>query len=149
MSQNPGASSAAHRQLQAVPSVPETPVERTRRDFSVIDGLTRANRALRLLGSTLFVTFIVGLIGVLALHAANVVAQSELDEQRAEISDMRDRNERLAHELALLEAPARIVGEAKAMGMIEAPSIVYLQASSGELGDRVLRVAENQLRAMR
>ena len=125
---------------------PETDGSATR-DFWVVDGgLDLAARVARFLGSTLLVTFIIGLVGALVLHATIIESQRDLDGRKAEIERVQEETDAMRHELAELEAPARIVAEAKNMGMIEAPSILYLNVPSGRLDERTIAVAENQLR---
>ena len=136
--------------LTALSSKPErhgsdAPAERP--GLGVVDGIGLAARVVRFLGTTLLVTFIVGLVGALVLHATIIENQRELDGQRAEITRLEAETEAMRSELAELEAPARIVAEAQQLGMIEAPSVVYLNAPGGTLDDRTLSVAANQLRA--
>ena len=143
-------------QLMAIPNTtslrneesaaPSTGVA-TRRELGVIEGrLGLAARLLRFLGTTLLVTFIVGLVGALVLHATIIETQRDLDTERGEIVRLATQTEAMRSELAELEAPARIVAEALELGMIEAPSIVYLTAPNGLLDERTLSVAGNQLR---
>lgn len=117
-----------------------------RRELSLIErqGITR--RILRFLSTTLLVTLIVGLVGALVLHATIIENQRELDQQRAQILRISSETEALRSELAELEAPSRIVDDARDMGMIEAPSIEYITAPSGPLDERTLIVAANNLR---
>ena len=110
-------------------------------------GFDRAARWIRLLGTILLVTFIVGLVGALAVHATIIQNQRDLDERRRAISDLQAETEAMRHELAELEAPSRIVEEARKLGMIDAPEITYLQTSGGLLAERTIIVAENQLMA--
>lgn len=118
------------------------------REFGVIEGrLDLATRVARFLGTTLLVTFIVGLVGALAFHATIIENQRDLDSQRAQIVRVALDTEAMRSELAELEAPARIVSEARELGMIEAPSIAYLTAPGGILDDRTLMIAANELRA--
>jgi cell division protein FtsL len=134
------------RPLEAAPNEQGQPARRPR-DFWVIDGgFDVAARVARFLGTTLLVTFIVGLVGALVLHATIIENQRDLDAQRREITLLEQETEEMRHQLAELEAPARIVAAAKDMGMIEAPSIVYLNAPGGPLGERTIIIAENQLR---
>lgn len=132
--------------LTAVPDDVAEPSKRV--EFGVIDGgLSLATRLARFMGSTLLVTLIIGLVGALVLHATIIENQRDLDAQRNEITRLAAETEAMRSELAELEAPARIVQEAQALGMIEAPSIVYLTTPSGMLDDRTMSVAANQLRA--
>lgn len=118
------------------------------RDFSVVDGrLDMASRVARFLGTTLLVTFIVGLVGALVFHATIIENQRDLDSQRNQIVRIELATEAMRSELAELEAPARIVTEARELGMIEAPSIAYLTAPGGTLDNRTLVIAANELRA--
>lgn len=129
--------------------VPQEHAEQaTQREFGVIEGrLGLATRLLRFLGTTLLVTFIIGLVGALVLHATIIENQRDLDSQRAQIARIATETEAMRSQLAELEAPARIVDEARELGMIEAPSIEYLTAPGGMLDDRTLNIAANQLRA--
>ncbi|MGZ0179258.1 MAG: hypothetical protein ACKVIQ_20525, partial [Acidimicrobiales bacterium] len=106
-----------------------------------------ASRVARFLGTTLLVTLIVGLVGALVLHATIIENQRDLDSQRSEIARIATQTESMRSKLAELEAPARIVADARALGMIEAPSIEYLIAPGSALDDRTLGIAANQLRA--
>lgn len=130
-------------------AVPRTHGERTaRRDFGVIEGrLDRASRVARFLGTTLLVTIIVGLVGALVVHATIIENQRDLDSQRSEIARLAAQTEAMRSELAELEAPARIVEDARALGMTEAPSIEYLTAPGSTLDALTLSIAANQLRA--
>ena len=94
----------------------------------------------------MLVTFIVGLVGALVLHATIIENQRDLDSQRNDIVRIAADTEGMRSELAELEAPARIVDEARALGMIEAPSIEYLTAPGATLDERTLIIAANQLR---
>ena len=119
----------------------------TRRELGVIEGgIDLASRLLRFLGTTLLVTFIIGLVGALVLHATIIENQRDLDAQRAEISRIASDTEAMRSQLAELEAPARIVEEAGKLGMIQAPSIQYLTAPGARLDERTLNIAANQLR---
>lgn len=109
-------------------------------------GRNVAASALRFLGTTLFATFVTGLVGALVLQATIIQKQGVIDKGRAEIAVLETSTEGLHQDLAALEAPARIVTEARRLGMIDAPETVYLNAPSGLLDDRTLTVAENQLR---
>ena len=80
-------------------------------------------------------------------HATIIEDQQDLDARRAEISTIAAETEKLRTQLAELEAPERIVDEARDLGMIEAPSIVYLSSPPDELDPSVLNVAASQLRA--
>lgn len=116
--------------------------------LDVVEGrLDTATRLARMLGTLLLVTFVVGLIGALVLHATIIENQRDLDAQRSEIARVDAETEAMRSELAELEAPARIVTEARALGMIEAPSIAYLTAPGRVLDDRTLVIAANELRA--
>lgn len=127
-------------------TVPQETGTNPRRSFEVIENRRKlASRLLRFFAGTLLVTVIVGLIGALVLHATIVEAQQNLDERNAEIQALEDKTELLRQELAELAAPARVVSEAKSLGMIEAPSIVYLTAPSEALDERTLSVARHQL----
>ena len=132
--------------LRALPD--RGPEEHDERRFDVIEGgLDRAARVARVLGTTLLVTFIIGLVGALAVHATIIKNQRALDDQRTSIERLQAETESLRHELAELEAPARIVAEARDLGMIDAPAVTYLQNSGGLLDERTIIVAENQLLA--
>jgi cell division protein FtsL len=144
MAQDTGTTAATAR-LTAAPGGHQE--QRTKRDFGVIEGrLDTATRILRFLGTTVLVTFIVGLVGALVLHATIIENQRDLDSQRNDIVRIAADTEGMRSELAELEAPARIVDEARALGMIEAPSIEYLTAPGATLDERTLIFAANQLR---
>jgi cell division protein FtsL len=134
------------KRLTALPQ--ERSEQTTRREFGVIEGrLDLASRVARFLGTTLLVTLIVGLVGALVLHATIIENQRDLDSQRSESAHIATQTESMRAELAELEAPARIVEDARALGMIEAPSIAYLTAPGSALDHRTLSIAANQLRA--
>jgi cell division protein FtsL len=133
--------------LAAVPGQQEQADRNQRRDFGVIEGrLDLATRLVRFMGTTLLVTFIVGLVGALVLHATIIENERDLDSQRAQITHIATETEAMRSALAELEAPARVVAEARALGMTEAPSIEYLTAPAGSLDSRTLNIAANQLR---
>ncbi len=120
---------------------------RSTREFGVVEGrLDTATRVARFLGTTVLVTLIVGLVGALVLHATIIENQRDLDSQRAQIARVATDTEAMRSELAELEAPARIVVEARDLGMIEAPSIAYLTAPGEAVDNRTLSIAANQLR---
>lgn len=126
----------------------QVPPEQSRPRLGVVEGgLDRAAAVARTLGTILLVTFIVGLVGALAVHATIIENQRELDRQRAHIAEIEAQTEALRHELAELEAPARIVVAARDLGMIEPPSVTYLKTLGGPLDERTIIVAENQLLA--
>lgn len=128
----------------AEPAAPE----QARPRLGVVEGgFDRATAVARTLGTILLVTFIVGLVGALAVHATIIENQRELDRQRAHIAEIEAETEALRHELAELEAPARIVAAAGELGMIEPPSVTYLKTLAGPLDERTIIVAENQLLA--
>ena len=136
------------RPLEAVPGGHKQAPRRDRREFWVIEGgFDLAARVARFLGSILLVTFIIGLVGALVLHATIIENQRDLDSQRVEIAQLEQDTEAMRHQLAELEAPARIVAAAKSQGMIEAPSIVYLNVLADALDERTMTIAENQLRS--
>lgn len=138
---------AAHLQAVPEPQGPERATEHRRRDFWVVDGgFDFAARVVRFLGGTLLVTFIIGLVGALVLHATIIETQRDLDARNAEIAQLEHETEAMRHELAELEAPARIVAAAKRLGMIEAPSILYLNVENAPLDERTVTIAKNQLR---
>lgn len=134
------------RHLVAVPA--ETTESEHERSLTVIPGrLDRAARVARAIGTTLFTALIIGLVGALILRASMIESQQQLDALRVEVEQLRADTESLQHELAELEAPARIVVEARDLGMIDAPTITYLTTPAGALDQRTLGVAENQLRS--
>ena len=145
MAQDTRITAATTAQLHAVPD--GRPEQTTNRELGVIEGrLDAATRIVRFLGTTALVTVIIGLVGALVLHATIIENQRDLDAQRSQIVRIAAETEGMRSELAELEAPARIVEEARALGMIEAPSIEYLTAASGSLDQRTLSIAANQLR---
>jgi len=142
MATTTGVTTAAH--LSAVPD--NAPEFEAAREFGVIEGRAGlAARVVRFLGTTLLVTLVVGLIGALVLHATIIEDQRELDAQRVAITRIAGETEAMRSELAELEAPARVVAEARELGMVEAPSIDYITAPSRVLDERTLTIAVNQL----
>ena len=141
-------SDVARFHLETAPQAqPEQSEHHERQTFDVVEGrLGRATRAVRALGTTLLVTFVVGLVGALVLHATIIQDQRALDAQRTDIARVLADTEAMRSELAELEAPARIVAEAEGLGMIEAPSIVYITVPGAALDGRTMNVAANQLR---
>lgn len=118
----------------------------SRQSFELIDRRrARLSRAARSLGAIAVATVVVALVGALVLHASMVEAQQGLDQRNDEIEQLEATTEVLRQQLAELAAPARVVAEAKKFGMIEAPSIVYLNAPAEELDERTLTVARRQL----
>ena len=135
---------AEQHQLRALP---DREASRPTRELAVVEGrLSLATRLIRFLGTTLLVTFIVGLVGALVLHATIIENQRDLDAQRREITRVAAETEAMRSVLAELEAPARIVAEARGLGMTEAPTVVYLTAPAGQLDQRTVTIAGNQLR---
>ncbi|MEM7094368.1 MAG: hypothetical protein AAF567_15310 [Actinomycetota bacterium] len=135
-------------QRTTAPEPSARPEADARGELRVIDGgFDRAARWIRLLGTTLLCTLIIGLVGVLIVHATIIEDQRALDDQRRAIATLEADTEALRHELAELEAPARVVAEARDLGMIEAPAVTYLTSPGGLLDERTIVVAENQLLA--
>jgi len=119
-----------------------TPGERRLR---IVERRQLAGRIMRYLGGMALLTLIVALVGALVLHATIVQTQQGLDEKNDRIDELESATEVLRQQLAELAAPERVVSEAKDLGMIEAPSIVYLNAPAEELDERTLTVARHQL----
>ena len=82
--------------------------------------------------------------GTQATEAKSLV--DALTEEKIDLASRLADTEAMRSELAELEAPARIVAEAEGLGMIEAPSIVYITVPGAALDGRTMNVAANQLR---
>ena len=93
-------------------------------------------RRARLTGLVLSVSVVVGLLGVVALHAMLSQNQLRLDQVDARAAAEQARYERLRLEVAELESPARIVAAAQEkLGMVTPPVVTYL-APSGSTRDQ-------------
>ncbi|MGI9023925.1 MAG: hypothetical protein ACR2HV_11970, partial [Acidimicrobiales bacterium] len=69
----------------------------------------------------------VGLFGVVGLHVLLTQGQAELDQLHSRATAEAARHGRLKVEVAQMEAPARVVGEARQrLGMVPLAAIVYL-----------------------
>lgn len=128
------------------PEHPRQPTTEPKRSFLVIEGgFDRVAQWARRFGTTLLVTFIIGLVGALFVHATIIENQKALDTQRRDIEALVVDTDSLRNQLAELEAPARVVSEALELGMIEPPSVLYLNTPAGPLDDRLLAAAASQL----
>jgi len=138
--------SLATAQPAEIPRHDESTTE-PRRSFLVVEGgFDRVAQAARRFGTTLLVTFVIGLVGALFVHATIIENQKALDTQRRQIDALVVDTDALRNDLAELEAPSRVVTEALELGMIEPPSVLYLNAPAGPLDDRLLAAATSQLR---
>jgi hypothetical protein len=70
------------------------------------------------------------LFGLAVFHAMLVQSQSSLDELDAEITTARAHREELRLDIAELEAPERILAEARDRGMVPAEDVVVLDGTA-------------------
>lgn len=66
------------------------------------------------------------LFGVVVAHVVITQNQFRLDHMTSKLSQAQAANEKLRLQVAMLEAPSRIVSTAEAHGMVRPPSITYL-----------------------
>ncbi len=66
------------------------------------------------------------LLAMAGLQALIVQGQTRLDQLDRELAEASTQRDRLGLRLAELESPDRIVAEARRLGMVEAPLVVYL-----------------------
>jgi cell division protein FtsL len=66
------------------------------------------------------------LLAMAALQALIVQGQTRLDRLDRDVTEAVARRDRLGLQLAELESPDRIVAEARRLGMVDAPVVVYL-----------------------
>jgi hypothetical protein len=71
------------------------------------------------------------LFGLAVFHAMLVQSQSTLDDLDGRLTEARGQSEELRLEIAELEAPDRILDEARDRGMIPADDVVVLDATDG------------------
>ena len=119
--------------------------DRDRRDrhLRVVPPNRRARPALRLsprAGVMLTILLFVALFGVAVSHALLIEGQAKVDDLDQQVAAEQARYEELRREVAELEAPQRILGEATGeLGMVPAGDPVWLSpdepAPTGELPD--------------
>lgn len=98
----------------------------------------RRRRHLRAIALLVGFVMAASLFALAAFHAMLASGQAGLDTIEQQVSDAQARYEQLRLEVAQLEAPSRIVGEAKQrLGMVPPPAVTYLtpsEAVAAEVG---------------
>ncbi|MHB1486999.1 MAG: hypothetical protein ACYCZM_05560 [Acidimicrobiales bacterium] len=86
----------------------------------------RRRRRARLLAVAAVAMTAFCLFGVVVAHVVITQNQFRLDHMTSNLSQAQAANEKLRLQVAMLEAPSRIVSTAEAHGMVRPPSITYL-----------------------
>jgi hypothetical protein len=120
-------SAAAARRTSARPAAPA----RRPRLRAVPDAVTRPAR-------TPFVVLVLlvlaaGLVGLLLLNTSLQQGSFHLAELERSTTELRDRQQALAREVALLEAPGSLARRAMSLGMIPDTSPAYLRLPEGSV----------------
>ncbi|HSK25866.1 MAG TPA: hypothetical protein VK894_03045 [Jiangellales bacterium] len=72
-----------------------------------------------------------GLVGLLLLNTSLQQGSFHLDELERSTAELRDRQQALAREVAVREAPDNLARRAAALGMVPDPSPAYLRLPEG------------------
>jgi cell division protein FtsL len=78
-------------------------------------------------GTLTAIALFVAVFGVVVFQALLVQGQARLDHLDAQIANEQQTSKQLELRIAQLDSPARIVTSARALGMIDAGDVVYLQ----------------------
>ena len=92
----------------------------------------RSGNLLGRVGTLTAIALFVAVFGVVVFQALLVQGQARLDHLNAQIATQRQTSQQLELQLAQLDSPARIVNAARALGMIDAGDVVYLQPSPSD-----------------
>ncbi len=140
---SPGRATAAARVDEVTPPRRAPGPARLRPAESQPGRLARTSAALRSgnllgrVGTLTAVALFVAVFGVVVFQAFLVQGQARLDHLNGQIATERQTSRQLQLRLAQLDSPARIVTAARALGMIDAGDVVYLQpAASDEVAAR-------------
>jgi hypothetical protein len=134
---SPGRASAAAR-VDEVAAPSAAPAPRLRSADAQPGRLARTAAALRSgnligrIGTLTAVALFVAVFGVVVFQAFLVQGQARLDHLNGQIATERESSKQLQLQLAQLDSPSRIVTAARALGMIDAGDIVYLQPAASD-----------------
>ena len=103
------------------------PRAESRSDLEVVSGARR--RWMGVIGPIAVASLFAVLLAMAALQALIVQGQTRLDQLDREVAEAVAHRDRLGLQLAELESPDRIVAEARRLGMVDAPVVVYLTPS--------------------
>ena len=94
----------------------------------------RSGNLLGRVGTLTAIALFVAVFGVVVFQAFLVQGQARLDHLNGQIDTERQTSQQLELQLAQLDSPARIVTVARALGMIDAGDVVYLQPAASDDG---------------
>jgi hypothetical protein len=92
----------------------------------------RSGNMIGRVGTLTAIALFVAVFGVVVFQAFLVQGQARLDHLNGQIATERQTSRQLQLQLAQLDSPARIVTAARALGMIEAGDVVYLQPAASD-----------------
>ncbi len=112
---------------------PDRPRRPGRPELRVVDpdelSPAARRRKARILATLAALVVTGSLFGVTAFHTVLMADQGDIDALARRVAEQQARYERLRLEVAELESPDRIVREARDMGMVTPPTVVYLTPS--------------------
>jgi len=133
---SPGRAAAAARADELAPArrpsgptrlrTAEAPPARLARVGAVL----RSGNLIGRVGTLTAIALFVAVFGVVIFQALLVQGQARLDHLDAQIAHEQQASKQLELRLAQLDSPARIVTSARALGMIDAGDVVYLQPAA-------------------
>ena len=100
--------------------------------FARLGGVVRSGNLLGRVGTLTAIALFVAVFGVVVFQAFLVQGQARLDHLNGQIASEQQTSRQLQLKLAQLESPSRIVNAARALGMIDAGDVVYLQPSASD-----------------
>ena len=120
----PRAAAAARRRSEAAPARPQRRAATTAGPATRSKAPVQARQRAGFLASGLLFTAV--LVGNVTVHASITQGQFELERLQDTAAQREATYQRLRLEVAEAEAPGRIVGRARRLGMVEPASVTYL-----------------------
>jgi hypothetical protein len=133
---SPARAEAAARADELAPARRPSAPARLRPAAAPPDRLARVGAVLRSgnligrVGTLTAIALFVAVFGVVVFQALLVQGQARLDHLNAQITNEQQTSKQLELRLAQLDSPSRIVTSARALGMIDAGDVVYLQPAA-------------------
>ena len=130
---SPARAEAAARAEELAPAGRQTGAGRLRAAEAPPARLARMGEVLRSgnllgrVGTLTAIALFVAVFGIVVFQALLVQGQARLDHLDAQIANEQQTSKQLELRIAQLDSPARIVTSARALGMIDAGDVVYLQ----------------------
>ena len=97
-----------------------------------VGAVLQSGNLLGRVGTLTALALFVSVFGVVVFQALLVQGQARLDHLNAQIATQQQTSKQLELRLAQLDSPARIVTAARALGMIDAGDVVYLQPAASD-----------------